>query len=165
MARAKPGEPSLTIETVHRQIDQLSWPDTFVVSFTEEDLINMDSLLVVARMSYAPSHPDTLVGWIGYRSGVNNGHVQHLLVYSLAQNYPNPFCLMTEIKYTLPRDGRVNLSVYNLSGQEVATLVDGPEKAGYHSVRWEPGPLAPGLYFYCLRAGDFVQRRKMLLLY
>jgi len=89
--------------------------------------------------------------------------------YELFQNHPNPFNPMTEIKYALPRNCRVKLEVYNILGQRVRTLVDEEQAAGYRMVSWDSrgrsgNEVASGIYFYQLRAGDFVQTRKMVLL-
>ncbi len=86
------------------------------------------------------------------------------MVFSLSQNYPNPFNPITTIKYALPRDCWVRLEVYNILGQKVASLVDGEQRAGYKTVRWDAGALSSGIYFYQLQAGEFVQTRKMVLL-
>ncbi len=84
--------------------------------------------------------------------------------FALKQNYPNPFNPITEIKYTLPKGCYVGLEVYNVLGQKVACLVDGEQKAGYKTARWDAGSLSGGVYFYRLKAGDFVQTRRMVLL-
>ena len=84
--------------------------------------------------------------------------------YTLSQNHPNPFNPTTTIKYRLPLSGEVSLIVYNLLGEEVASLVNGTVPAGNHRVSWDASNVASGIYFYRLQAGDFVQTRKMLLL-
>jgi hypothetical protein len=94
--------------------------------------------------------------------------------FVLEQNYPNPFNPVTEIRYGLPMDSRVTLSIYDMLGQEVARLVDGDQGAGYQSVKWNGTStsgvsVASGLYFYKLEAlgrnGEtFTSSRKMLLL-
>jgi len=103
------------------------------------------------------------------REGVSVGIETESLVelprsFLLMQNYPNPFNPITNIKYSLPKDCLVNLEIYNILGRKVATLVDGKQKAGYKVARWDAGSLSSGIYFYRLRAGDFVQTRKMVLL-
>lgn len=84
--------------------------------------------------------------------------------YALSQNYPNPFNPSTELRYALPRDGRVSLEIYNILGQKVTTLVDEYQRAGYKTIRWDPQDLASGIYLCRLTAGDFTQTRKMVLL-
>lgn len=84
--------------------------------------------------------------------------------YELAQNYPNPFNPTTVIEYALPRAGRVDLSVYNLLGQKVVTLVDGFREAGRHQVEFRADDLPSGVYFYRLTAEGVSATRKMLLL-
>jgi len=83
---------------------------------------------------------------------------------TLFQNYPNPFNPSTIIKYQLPRASHVTLKMFNMLGQEVATLVDAIEEPGYKVVRWNAGGVAGGVYFFRLTAGDFVQSKKLLLL-
>jgi parallel beta-helix repeat protein len=82
----------------------------------------------------------------------------------LAQNYPNPFNPSTTIKYDLPRDTRVSLKIYDVLGREVATLVNGEERAGYKSIEWNASGFTSGVYFYRLEAGSFVSVKKLLLL-
>jgi hypothetical protein len=84
--------------------------------------------------------------------------------FEVSQNYPNPFNPSTVISYQLPVAGHVSLKVYNMLGQEVATLVDGVQDAGFKSVTFDASRLSSGVYFYRLQSGAFVQNNKMLLL-
>ena len=84
--------------------------------------------------------------------------------YALMQNYPNPFNPATRIRYDLPWGSHVSLTVLNTVGQTVAILVNGTQEAGYHEIQFDAGRLPSGLYFYKIKAGDFVQVRKLLLL-
>jgi len=82
----------------------------------------------------------------------------------LYQCYPNPFNPATTIRYALPHRGRVALSVFNLLGQVVSTIVNGEEEAGYHEVRFDASNLASGVYFCRLQGGSSVQTRTLLLI-
>jgi len=84
--------------------------------------------------------------------------------FLLEQNYPNPFNPSTTITFSLPRSGEVRLRVFNLLGEEVATLFSGHKDAGTHTVQWDATGQPSGVYFYRLRAGDFTQTRKLVLL-
>ncbi|MCK4427334.1 MAG: T9SS type A sorting domain-containing protein, partial [candidate division Zixibacteria bacterium] len=83
--------------------------------------------------------------------------------FELSQNFPNPFNPVTQISYTLPRDGHVRLEIYNLLGQKVATLVDEYQQAGQKTVNWEAKDLASGIYFYKLTSSGFTATKKMVL--
>ncbi len=83
--------------------------------------------------------------------------------FLLEQNYPNPFNPSTTIRYSLPLRSQVTLTVFNTLGQRVAALVQGEQEAGNHEVRFDGAGLASGVYFYQLRAGEFVQTRKLVL--
>ncbi len=87
--------------------------------------------------------------------------------FELEQNYPNPFNPSTVIKYQLPNDGFVNLSVYNSLGQRVKVLVNETQRAGYYTVNFNAssvaGGLPSGIYFYTLNAGNFTSTKKMIL--
>jgi hypothetical protein len=85
-------------------------------------------------------------------------------VYALHQNYPNPFNPSTTISYELAARGSVELMVYNVLGQTVATVVNGVQSAGKHSIAFDGSRLTSGVYFCRLRAGEFVKTQKLLLL-
>ena len=84
--------------------------------------------------------------------------------FSLKQNFPNPFNPTTTINYVLATKSEVNLDVYNTLGQKVRTLVNGQFSAGEHSVHFDANNLASGVYIYRLKAGNFVQTKKLILL-
>ena len=89
--------------------------------------------------------------------------------YALKPNYPNPFNPMTFITYDLAGDGQVNLSIYNIMGRKVKTLIDKYESAGRKATAWygvdDSGhPLSAGMYFYRLTAGGKVFTKKMVLM-
>jgi hypothetical protein len=82
----------------------------------------------------------------------------------LLQNYPNPFNSSTTISYDLPARSHVTLKIFNVLGQEVATLVNGNPEAGRHQVRWDAAGMASGVYLYRLKANAFIETRKLILL-
>ncbi len=84
--------------------------------------------------------------------------------FELRQNYPNPFNPSTVIEFTVPKAMDVQLTVYDITGRKVATLVNGRVTAGLHRVQFDAKNLAAGIYFYTLKAGNVVQTRKMVLM-
>jgi hypothetical protein len=82
----------------------------------------------------------------------------------LYQNYPNPFNPNTVISYQLPVTGNVTLKVYDILGNEVATLVNEEKQPGVYEVEFDSEGLSSGIYFYQLRTGNFTQVKKMILL-
>ncbi len=84
--------------------------------------------------------------------------------YKLEQNYPNPFNPSTTISYSLPRASNVKLTIYNLLGQEVTTLVNSFNQAGKHSVQFNAANLASGVYIYSIKADNFSATKKLVLL-
>ena len=88
---------------------------------------------------------------------------------SIKQNYPNPFNPVTSLRYNLPKDGLVNIIIYDMMGRVVKTLLNGSQTAGYKSIRWNATndrnePVSAGLYLYTIQAGEFRQTKKMVLL-
>jgi hypothetical protein len=84
--------------------------------------------------------------------------------FSLEQNYPNPFNPTTNIRFELPQSGNVVLKVFNLLGQEVATLINARINAGNHVVPFDASHLTSGVYFYTLTSGNFNSTKKMILM-
>lgn len=83
--------------------------------------------------------------------------------FYLEQNYPNPFNPSTKINYGLKKSGNVEITVYNVLGNKVATLVNGYKSAGMHSVDFNASNLASGIYFYKIVTTGFIQTKKMIL--
>jgi N-acetylneuraminic acid mutarotase len=83
--------------------------------------------------------------------------------FALEQNYPNPFNPSTSIQYTLSKDVRVTIKIYDILGNEVTTLVDGVKEAGYHNVDFNAANISSGIYLYAIQAGNFSQTKKMML--
>ena len=85
--------------------------------------------------------------------------------YVLYQNFPNPFNPITTIRFGLPDNVKVTLKVYDILGQEVAAIINNKEmEAGIHKINWEPTNYASGIYFYQIRARNYIAQKKMILL-
>ena len=97
-------------------------------------------------------------------AGVDRPGLAVPAAFSLSYNYPNPFRSATTVRYAIPRESHVKITIYNVLGQRVVTLVDERQGPGVKMVRWAAEPFASGIYFCHMRAGDFTQTRKMLLL-
>ncbi len=115
-------------------------------------------------------------GWILFEDGtlmktVNSGltfvkeeELSFAENYLLNQNYPNPFNPSTKISWQSPVSGWQTLKVYDVLGNEVATLVNEYRNAGSYEVNFNASKLSSGVYFYQLKTGDFIQIKKMILL-
>ena len=155
---------------------------TLIATYNFKLLSAVDSILVDSAKFNAFSFV-TLAGSIEFTPAYNGPLVYKLpqgvdgsrpsgelpTSYGLSQNYPNPFNPSTTFEYALPTASHVELSIFNVLGQRVITLVDGRQEAGYHYPTWngtsESGSeVASGIYFYRLTAGDFVTTKKMMLL-
>ena len=91
------------------------------------------------------------------------------VVFALHQNYPNPFNPVTSLRYDLPEDGLVNITIYDMMGRVVNTLINDWQNAGYKSIQWNATndrnePVSAGLYIYTIQAGEFRKTKKMVLL-
>ena len=84
--------------------------------------------------------------------------------FELAQNYPNPFNPSTTIRFSLPQSAQIKLNVYNLLGQQIATIAEGLFEQGFHKVEFNADNLSSGAYIYRIESSDFVQVKKMVLI-
>jgi hypothetical protein len=89
--------------------------------------------------------------------------------FHLYQNYPNPFNPVTTLCYDLPEDAMVNITIYDMMGRVVNTLINGSQTSGYKTIQWDATndrnePVSAGIYLYTIQAGEFVQTKKMVLL-
>ena len=85
-------------------------------------------------------------------------------VFSLLQNYPNPFNPRTTIQYSIPQTSFVRITIYDILGKEVSTLVDEQKLSGSYEVQFDGSKLSSGVYFYRLHAGKFLETKKLVLL-
>ena len=89
--------------------------------------------------------------------------------FTLFPAYPNPFNPTTQIRYDLPEDALVNITIYDIMGRSIRSLVNSKQTAGYRSIQWNAtndagSPVSAGLYLYTIQAGEFRQTKKMVLL-
>ena len=108
-------------------------------------------------------------GWHDPQLGVEDNDLPIPNSFDIEQNYPNPFNSETVIKFTLPRSGFTELTIYNLLGEKVVDLVNRDLQAGEHRIVWDGSdnhgnPVATGVYFYRVTSGDYSQTKKMVLL-
>ncbi len=120
----------------------------------------------------SPLDPDGTIADMGayfYFDPSSIDESELLNTYDLMQNYPNPFNPVTTISWQLPEVGFVTLKIYDILGREVTTLVNEELAAGNHEVEFnshsgEVRNLSSGIYFYQLKAGDYINTRKMVLI-
>ncbi len=145
-----------------------------VVSFkwkVPNGLVSSDSVMyaVVDPDNKIPElKEDNNVGWnrisILNVTAVRPAKSNQISSYMLSQNYPNPFNPVTRINYQIPKFSHVTIKVYNILGQEIATLLNEEKMAGHYSIEFNAINFASGIYFYRMRAGDFVSTKKLILL-
>ena len=130
--------------------------------------IDPNGTYIIHISDNAAADVGSLVSWcltIDYdiltNAGTNTSIVSD---YQLHQNYPNPFNPTTKIRFEIPKQNFVSLKIYDISGREVANLINGERTAGAYDIEFDGSYLASGTYFYRLQAGDFVQVKKMVLL-
>jgi len=91
----------------------------------------------------------------------NSSHVNN---FCLFQNYPNPFNPSTTIRYSLPSSAKVRLTIHDMLGRKIQTLIDEEQSAGWKEVQWNASNVASGIYFYKIQSGNFTEMKKMMLL-
>jgi hypothetical protein len=129
------------------------------------ELMN-DGSFVVAGGTSPPGigWTDALLAKLDLATGIDDDAVNLPGEFALLQNYPNPFNISTVISYELNHDTFVKLDIYDILGRSIKTLVDAKQPAGIHHVAWDAGGLVSGSYFYKLKAGDYNESKKMLLI-
>lgn len=124
-----------------------------------------DECLIMIRTALNSSIRDYSDGFFSIVSGdIHVDNPDKPLRFSLSQNHPNPFNPVTTIPFTLPRESRVSLAIYNIAGEKVTELADGIFPPGKHSIDWDATGFSSGVYFYKIEAGKFVDTKKLLLL-
>ena len=103
-----------------------------------------------------------LSDWSGYGISASLNIIPD--TYILESAYPNPFNPTTTLSFALPTEGDIIISIYNLQGREVASLVNGNMEAGYHSVVWNANNQSSGVYFVKMIAGEYINTQKLMLI-
>ncbi len=122
---------------------------------TIDNYVEVDGVTQVGIFAFAD--PDSITNVDSDKKGLVNE-------FRLEQNYPNPFNPSTKISWQSPVSSHQSLKIYDVLGNEVATLVDEYKEAGNYEVEFDASKLSSGIYFYKLRAGSFVETKKMILL-
>jgi hypothetical protein len=148
--------------------------DTSIFVFSAPDLCPMckNSLVFDSFIDSIIIHSNSMISenvflfaeGIGYSMDINTENEKSNIVFQLNHNYPNPFNPTTTIEYSLPKRDYIALKVYNMLGQEVATLTNESKPAGNYSVEFNAGSLASGIYIYTLQAGNLRKSHTMMLL-
>ena len=132
-----------------------------IVIFPDFDLTGrtQDNICYFDNISFSPSNS----------VGVDNRSETLPQGFALEQNFPNPFNPFTTLRYDLPEDALVNITIYDMMGRVVSNLVSSQQRAGYKSIQWNATnstgqPVSAGLYLYTIEAGQFRQTKKMVLL-
>ena len=102
--------------------------------------------------------------WMNKSVGQEDEEVENNFSFSLLQNYPNPFNPVTTINYQIPKEGLVTLTVFDILGNEIRTLVNEYKPGGSYKAEFNASSLASGMYLYRLRVNEYVSTKKMLLL-
>lgn len=138
--------------------------DTWQVFNTPDSLFTYDIDFADSLHGIAVSQNGYIFIYKPEPTSVDDNANEVLKNFCLFQNYPNPFNPSTKIKYQIPSSSKVILKVYDVLGNEIATLVDEFRNAGRYEVTFDATNLSSGIYFYRLQAGNFIETKKMLLL-
>ena len=132
------------------------------------------SYFQVTHNQLCPPYPECIEDYVGYQDTSNCEQVSIIdetlpITYNLYNAYPNPFNPTTTLRYDLPEDNKVNITIHDMMGRVVNNLVSSQQNAGYKSIQWNATnnagqPVSAGLYLYTIEAGEFRQTREMVLL-
>jgi len=166
----------LRLRDSHYSTDSVYFQGTALYGFGEQNIgyewIGRDAMIfAMVQSQNGETNPEfttaqafTVVQETG-PAGINNdAHPNIISGFDLAQNYPNPFNPSTTISYSIPKTSNVEVAIYNSSGQMLLTLVNTNHAPGDYQVTWDAAEFASGVYLYKIKAGTFVQSKKMLLI-
>ena len=128
----------------------------------------------ISNNQLCPPYPSCIEDYVGEQNTTNCEQASIIdetlpITYNLHNAYPNPFNPITTLRYDLPEDAMVNITIYDMMGRIVSNLVSSQQNAGYKSTQWNATnnagqPVSAGLYLYTIQAGKFRQTKKMVLL-
>jgi hypothetical protein len=130
----------------------------------DASLLNHTSNYYLMSNTADPNNPYSGINKIDIITGIHETNTQVLDRLWLSQNYPNPFNPVTRIRFTIPRQEKVELAVYDILGRKVIELLNRTMPAGMHQVEFNGEGMASGLYFYIIRAGNYKDIKKMVLI-
>lgn len=136
--------------------------DSLLTLDFNEGLTGSDTITVQASVPGETS-TDEFVVTVNQVTAISTGSDLIPMEYSLSQNYPNPFNPETTIGFALPKTSDVIISIYDVNGRYVTDILNSNKSAGYHTVKWDASQQASGLYFYQIKAENFTQVKKCLL--
>jgi hypothetical protein len=128
----------------------------------------------ISENQLCPPYPDCIEAYTGDQDTSGCEQVSIIdetspVSYYLYNAYPNPFNPTTQIKYDLPEDALVSITIYDIMGRSIKSLVNSNQSAGYRSIQWNATnnlgePVSAGMYIYMIQAGEFRKVKKMVLL-
>jgi hypothetical protein len=141
-------------------------PDDYEVGYTIDDGIYFNDMRSVGTINIS-ADTEIIVRVGSQVLGIDDETIPD--VYALQQNYPNPFNPITTLRYDLPEQANVNIIIYDMLGRQVKSLINQTQDAGFKSVIWNATndygkPVSAGVYLCQIRASDYVQTKKMVLL-
>ena len=133
-------------------------------SQSSSTFLHFDDAFIMDEATYQQKVYNLIDGEIKIITGVSKEDNLIPKEYSLSQNFPNPFNLLTKIRYEIPKEGNISIKVFDILGREITTLLNKHEKPGSYEIEWNTHDFASSIYFYQLKAGDYIQTKKMILL-
>ncbi|MCU0405535.1 MAG: T9SS type A sorting domain-containing protein [Ignavibacteriaceae bacterium] len=148
--------------SINGEFEQVGFVEGYGTTTEPQAYSFIDSKLETGSYTYRLKQID-FDGSFEYSNEIK-AEVEIPLAYSLEQNYPNPFNPSTKISYSIPADGYVKLAVYNLLGEEVATIVNSFQKADRYEVNFNASGLSSGVYVYKIESANYTSSRKLVLM-
>ena len=153
---------------IRYDVDFTSSPDYNTGIFNHPIDIDNDGYYEILNILHSYDAPNVDITTLDY-TGLSTVSEGVPIEFSLHQNYPNPFNPITTLRYELPENSLVNITVYDMLGREVKTLINQTQDAGYRSVIWDATndygkPVSAGIYLYQIQAREYISTKKMVLL-